>query len=224
MALDLFLAFLAGVISVASPCVVLVLPSVFAGSVGGLGKGLVVVAGMVVSFTSLGLLSGAIGAELQWTGLFLTYVAYGIIIFFGIVLISKRVNAGFSTAMSRIIPQYSPASTYTGRFLLGMSLGIIWIPCTGPVLGSILAYIVQKGDMIHGGLLLFVYSIGLALSMGVVLFAGRRLGSMAGIARYGDRLRIIAGWVLIAIGVIYITGLYTRIQSFLFIVFPEPPL
>ncbi len=224
MALDSILAFLAGVISIVSPCVVLVLPSVFAGSVGGLRKGFFVVAGMMLSFTLLGLLSGAVGAGLQWLGPVLTYMAYGIIILFGLVMVSKRLNEKFTLAVSRLIPRYTPASTYTGRFLLGISLGIIWIPCTGPVLGSILAYIVQKGDMIQGGLLLFLYSLGLAISMAVALIAGRKLGSVAGIARYGDKLRIIAGWVLIVIGIIYVTGLYTRIQSFLFYFFPEPPL
>ncbi len=58
-----------------------------------------------------------------------------------------------------------PEGSLMSGFFLGMSLGILWIPCVGPILGAVLALVASVGNMTYGAWMLFVYSIGMSLPM-----------------------------------------------------------
>jgi len=58
-----------------------------------------------------------------------------------------------------------PEGSLIGGFFLGMSLGVLWIPCVGPILGAVLALVASVGNMTYGASMLFVYSVGMSLPM-----------------------------------------------------------
>jgi cytochrome c-type biogenesis protein len=225
MPMEVFLAFLAGVISIASPCVILVLPVIFAGSMGGVKRGLIIVAGMVASFVTLGLVSGALGSGLQWIR-FLDYVAYILIIIFGLIMLEDRLYHTYGLLASRISTKIGGKQDggVLGSLILGLSLGVVWLPCVGPILGTILTYVATKGQILYGGFLLGVYSLGLLVSMAFALIVFRKTGSMAGIAKWGKDLRRLAGLVILVVGVLLLTGLYSEIEVMLNSLFPPLPL
>jgi len=94
-----------------------------------------------------------------------------------------------------------PTEGIASGLLLGLALGIVWLPCTGPVLGTILSWVAIKGDILTGGLLLIVYSIGFAIPMLGIAYSTRMSSSLAGKSSKTIWIKRVAGVLLIAVGV-----------------------
>jgi cytochrome c biogenesis protein CcdA len=102
------------------------------------------------------------------------------------------------------LERFSNAATQThlGGFVLGTTLGLIWTPCAGPVLGAILTTIATSPDRAHGALLLLIYAIGAALPMLAVAYGGQAISTrLRGIAPYAGRLQQTLGVAVIAFAV-----------------------
>lgn len=88
-----------------------------------------------------------------------------------------------------------------GGLVLGMSLGIVWIPCTGPILATIMMGVLLKGGIMYGGFLLFVYSMGLGIPMLLIAYfiniSGKKLST---VSRYDMMIKRGAGALLILVG------------------------
>src|ERR1700727_1894419 len=92
-----------------------------------------------------------------------------------------------------------PPQTNLGGFVLGTTLGLIWTPCSGPVLGAILTAIATSPNHAHGALLLLTYSIGAALPMLGVAYGGQAISTrLRSLTPYAGRLRQAFGAVVIA--------------------------
>ncbi|GFO97109.1 cytochrome c biogenesis protein [groundwater metagenome] len=134
----------------------------------------------------------------------------------GFVLFDEDVNMEFiklSSALTQGLRQslgsmsgYSskvPEGGLIGGFFLGMSLGIIWIPCVGPILGAVLAYVASVGNVPYGAWMLFVYSVGMSLPILTIAYYGKKVaGRYNWFVRHGHALKKLSGLVLIVIGVI----------------------
>jgi cytochrome c-type biogenesis protein len=93
----------------------------------------------------------------------------------------------------------SSRSTNLGGFVLGTTLGLIWTPCSGPVLGSILTAIATSPDHAHGALLLVTYTVGAALPMLGVAYGGQTISArLRSLTPYAGRLQQAFGAVVIA--------------------------
>ena len=89
--------------------------------------------------------------------------------------------------------------TYLGAFMLGTTLGLIWTPCAGPVLGAILTAVATSPDHAHGALLLLTYTIGAALPMLAVAYGGQAISTrLRSVAPYTVRLQQAFGVIVIA--------------------------
>ena len=84
---------------------------------------------------------------------------------------------------------------------MGLALGIVWLPCTGPVLGTILTWVAAKGDVMTGGLLLIVYSIGFAVPMLGIAYSTKMSSSLVGKSSKTIWIKRVAGLMLIVVGV-----------------------
>jgi cytochrome c-type biogenesis protein len=85
--------------------------------------------------------------------------------------------------------------------LLGVSLGVIWIPCVGPILGAILAAVALEGNMTYGASMLFIYSIGFAVPMLIIAYSANISSArLSRIARYDAIIKKVAGVLLILAG------------------------
>ncbi|WP_440952616.1 cytochrome c biogenesis CcdA family protein [Methanococcoides sp. FTZ1] len=193
-------AFGAGLISIFSPCVLPLLPAIFAYSTSkGSLRPLSIVLGLTISFTIMGILTSALGFLLQQYLLYLSFFAGIVIILFGFTLIFEFdiFNRFGSLSGNRFSEK-----GILGGLLLGMSLGIIWIPCIGPILASILALVAVEGDVVYGGFLLFVYSLGLGIPMLIIAYSANISSSvLSKIARYDMYLKKGAGIILLLVGV-----------------------
>ncbi|UGV40861.1 cytochrome c biogenesis protein CcdA [Methanococcoides orientis] len=200
-------AFMAGLISIFSPCVLPLLPAIFAYSTSkGPLRPFAIVLGLTISFTVMGVVTSAFGSLFQQYLPYLSLFAGLIIILFGVTLLFDLGTFNISGSFSGIGVQ---EKGLLGGLLFGMSLGIIWIPCVGPILASILTLVAIEGDIAYGAFLLFIYSMGVGIPMLVIAYSANISSSaLSSIAKYDSYLKKGAGIVLIFVG---LWMLYTNV-------------
>ncbi|GGY08405.1 cytochrome c biogenesis protein CcdA [Massilia dura] len=197
------LALAAGVFTVASPCILPVLPILFgtaAGSAGappGRTRPFMTMAGFIVTFTAFGLLLGAASSAVHVAQETLRNVSLLLLGAFGLLRVWSR-PYDWLVAKLPSLPVPSPGMTAGGGFLLGASLGAVWTPCAGPVLASILVLVVGAQDVARSAWLLFLYAVGAAVPMLAILLGGQAVTQRVRLlSRHSGRLQQLAG-VLIA--------------------------
>lgn len=218
---SIFLAFFAGVLTIATPCVIPILPPMLAGSVGHKLRPLLIVLGSAVTFTLMGSAASALGLIASGAVDYLRFFFIAVIIGFGAVMVDEEIDEIYARYSSRLVNRLgvgkgSSKNSLLGAFVLGMSLGIVWIPCVGPILGSVLAYAAVQGNLVKGSMLLLVYSAGLGLPMLAIAYGGKyAAGKVDWINRNSRTIRKIAGWVLILTGVAILFGADKYVQKLL---------
>ncbi|MBE0520641.1 MAG: cytochrome c biogenesis protein CcdA [Candidatus Methanoperedenaceae archaeon] len=232
---SLLLVFLAGIVTILKPCCLPLVPVVFSGSAGHKYRPLAIVSGLTLSFTSMGVLVSAFGATFGAFADSLRSIAILFIIGMGAVLFDEDINMEFiklSGAITQGIRQrFSSVSGYSnlnmpdggiaGGFFLGMSLGILWIPCVGPILGAVLAYVASVGNVPYGAWMLFVYSVGMSLPMLSIAYYGKKAtGRYKWFVIHGPVLKKLSGLMLIVIGVMLLFNIDKLIIQVLSPYFP----
>lgn len=221
-----FLVFLAGIATVATPCILPILPPMLAGSVGHKLRPVLIVAGSALTFTLMGGVFSALGLAAGAAKETLRLIFIGVIIAFGAIMFDEDLNRLYTKYTSILL---SPVSSSIGKdkqslwgaFVLGMALGIVWIPCVGPILGSVLAYVAYQGELVTGSILLLIYSAGLGVPMLIIAYGGKYAGAkVMGAQKNSATIRKIAGAVLIATGLAMLFGLDKYIQAKLLPYFP----
>lgn len=231
--LSIFIVFLAGVVTIMKPCCLPLVPVIFSGSGGHRLRPLAIVSGLTVSFTTMGVLVSAFGATFAGYTDYLRNTAILFIISMGLVLFDEDVNmefmkiSGSITQRLREIGSFNkfssrmPEGSLTGGFFLGMSLGVLWIPCVGPILGAVLALVASVGNMTYGASMLFVYSIGMSLPMLSIAYYGKKVTNRyKWFSRNGELLKKLSGLVLILIGIMLLFGVDKLIIKWLSPYFP----
>ncbi|GBC87116.1 Thiol:disulfide interchange protein DsbD [bacterium HR12] len=217
------LAFAAGVVSFASPCVFPLVPGYLSFVAGGaapeqgrnrqVGGILLFIAGFAVVFTLLGAFTGAatrvLRSELG------TRISGLLIATFGVLLLLEAFRLGGPALYAERRPLLSrvrPGPAWA--FPLGVAFGAGWTPCIGPVLAGVLAMAAAQGGSARGALLLFSYSAGLGLPFLLVGLGVRRLlGALEALRRSYRAIAGISGAVMVAIGVLVLTNAWTRLLS-----------
>jgi cytochrome c biogenesis protein CcdA/thiol-disulfide isomerase/thioredoxin len=214
------LAFLGGVLTILSPCILPVLPFVFARADQPFRRsGLPLLVGMALTF-SLVATAAAFGGHwvvrLNEGG---RYVAMFIFLVLGITLLfpslAEALTRPLVRAGSRLQGGPSGETSVGKSFLLGISTGLLWAPCAGPILGLILTGAAIQGPGVRSSVLLMFYALGAATSLGIALFAGNKVFATMKRSlafdvwiRRGLGVAVIFG--VIAIGFGWDTNLLTR--------------
>jgi cytochrome c-type biogenesis protein len=215
------IALLAGLVSFASPCVLPLVPGYLA-YVGGFGdvadkrnRGRLVtgvalfVLGFAVVFIAYGAAFGALGAWLvRWQDLVIRILGV-VVIVMGFVFIGQ-----FSFLQRTFKLSWKPATGLVGAPLLGIVFGLGWTPCYSPALAAINSLSFGTGSPWRGALLGLFYCIGLGVPfLLVALGYGWVSGSIAFLKRHIRAINVIGGVLLIVIGVLMVSGLWTYFMS-----------
>jgi cytochrome c-type biogenesis protein len=203
--LSLVLALLAGVVTVAAPCTLPMLPILLGASIGQTGKArpAMIALGFVMSFSMVALLLSAITRAFDFDPNVLRTGAAVLLLGFGLLMIwpapFERLTIGIAGLTAGSSPGNAKSSQgLIGGFVLGTTLGLVWTPCAGPVLGSILTIVATSKDTGWASLQLVVYAIGAALPMLAIAYGGQAVTThVRGIARIAPRLQQGFGVVII---------------------------
>ena len=222
------IALLAGLISFASPCVLPLVPG-YLGYIGGfadsserkgrrrllLGVALFVL-GFSAVYVTLTLLFATAGLVLiPWMGL-ITQIIGVIVIVMGLVFIGQ-----FTFLQRSFKPEWKVATGLGGAPLLGVVFGLGWAPCTGPTLAAVLSLSLTSGSPWRGIVLGLVFCLGLGIPfLLVALGLGWVTGSVSWLKRHIRIVNIIGGALLIAIGALMVSGLWSSFISHLGSVMP----
>lgn len=173
------IAFLGGLLTVLSPCILPVVPFLFAGANRTRSSIFLTLAGMALTFaliSSLAVVSSEWVIQASNTG---RHVALFVMALFALSLISARVGdwltRPFVAFGNRLDQDTRKRAGPMGSIMLGVATGLLWAPCAGPILGVILTGAMLQGANAQTSLLLLAYGVGSALSLGTLILAGRGL-------------------------------------------------
>ncbi|MBD5480596.1 MAG: cytochrome c biogenesis protein CcdA [Lachnospiraceae bacterium] len=216
-----FIAFLEGIITFVSPCLLPMLPvyiSYFAGGENNRKRtfcnALAFIAGFTVVFLALGAFAGTVGAALQRYKTAVNLVTGGIVVIFGLNF-SGILKIGFLNKTKKPDVQIKPGNI-ASTFLFGMIFSIGWTPCVGAFLGSALMLASERGTMAEGLLMLLLYSMGLGIPfLASALLLDRLKETFRFIKRNYLWINRICGIFLIIVGISMMTGLFGRLLAVL---------
>lgn len=224
--LGIFVAFMAGILSFLSPCVLPLVPS-YVGFLTGmtldeltekrrhaLVHALLFVAGFSLIFILLGAGATALGRTLRVYEVWITRIGGVLIILFGLYSLGA-IKIGAFGMERRVHLQDKPVG-YLGSVLVGIAFGAGWTPCIGPILGAILNLAIAEENVQRGVVLLAAYSAGLAVPFLLAAVAvDKFLDWFKRFRKYLPWVMRVAGILLIIVGVLMVTGQFTRLAGLL---------
>lgn len=225
--MNFVLAYLAGVLTIASPCILPVLPFVLTRAGQPFRSStLPMLLGMALAFAGVASLAAVAG---NWAIALNSHgrtAALGLVTLFGLALLFPALATRLAAPLTTLGEKLTRVAGADGRTdlrpassaLLGVATGLLWTPCAGPVLGLILAGAALGGPSLNTALLLFAYAAGAATALAAVLLLGNRLlararppAALLDPVRRGLGLAVVASTIAIALG--FDTSVLTRLSA-----------
>jgi cytochrome c biogenesis protein CcdA/thiol-disulfide isomerase/thioredoxin len=205
-------AFVAGVVTALSPCVLPVLPVVLAGgSGGGSRRPYAVIAGLVVSFTAFTLAATALLSALGLPDDLLRNIAIVVVALMGLSLLWPRLGMLLERPFARL-GRRAPGDV-GGGFLLGISLGLVYTPCAGPVIGAVATVAATQSVSFDAVLVTLAYALGSGLVLLGLALAGRRGLELPRFRRAAPTIRRVLGGAVLAVAVLMALGVDTELRT-----------
>lgn len=209
--LELLLAVLAGVVTIAAPCTLPVLPILLGTALGNQSRvrPIFMALGFIATFATITLAFHFVTTLFGLDPDQLRNAAIALLAAFGLLLVwpglYERLSPAVASVAGRITGHSRPADGALGGFLLGTTLGIVWTPCAGPVLGSILTLLATEADATKAGTLLLAYATGAAIPMLAIAYGGQFASQrVRSFAPYTHRVQQVFGvLVLTFAGLMY---------------------
>lgn len=197
--INILMAVGAGVASVMSPCVLPVIPIVMAGAErNDRLRPLILVSGLALSFMAMGAASSLFGVLLVGKTRYIEIAGAAIIVIMGLMVLFDMSIFKRFYLLSNIRVK---GEGRVGGLMLGISLGLIWVPCVGPFLSATLTMVATSGQLLTGIILLGFYSLGLAIPMLIVGYSSQLFQNrIRGLLKHETILRYITGGTLVAFG------------------------
>jgi cytochrome c biogenesis protein CcdA/thiol-disulfide isomerase/thioredoxin len=212
VALLIVIAFVAGIVTAISPCVLPVLPIIFAGgATGGSRRPYAIVAGLVWSFTLFTLVATALLSALGLPNDLLRNIAIAAVFLVGLSLLWPRLGALLERPF-QALGRRSPDGT-GGGFLLGVSLGLLFTPCAGPVIAAVAVLAATQRYSIEGVLVTFSYALGAGLVLLLIAIGAQRGMTLRGVRAHAPQIRRALGGLIVAVAVVMALGLDVKLAA-----------
>jgi cytochrome c biogenesis protein CcdA/thiol-disulfide isomerase/thioredoxin len=215
----ILLAYLGGILTILSPCILPVLPFVFARADRPFVRStLPMLGGMAATFAIVATLAAVGGGWAVRANTVGRWAALVLLALFGIALVfpsvSDRLTRPLVTLGSRLTEKEGHQDSIWSSVVLGVATGLLWAPCAGPILGIIFTAAALQGASFNTTLLLLAYALGAATSLAVALLVGGKVfARMKKSLGASERIRQVLG-ILVLVGVASIAlGLDTRVLS-----------
>src|SRR3989344_5062044 len=221
MLLLIVFAFLAGVVTILSPCILPVLPIVLAGSVGeGRRRPFGIVTGFVLSFTIFTLFLTTIVKATGISADSLRLVSVVVVFTLGLSLILPRLQALTERLFSKI-SKFSPKSGqgFSGGLILGLGLGLLWTPCVGPIIASVISLALTGSVNLAAFAITLAFSLGTAIPMFIVISTGRSV--LGRLQPYSSFIQKTFGVLMILTAIAIYFNLDRKFQTYVLQVFPK---
>ncbi|MCR4278864.1 MAG: cytochrome c biogenesis CcdA family protein [bacterium] len=218
-------ALLAGIVTIAGPCILPLLPIILGTATvkQHRSRPLFIILGFTLSFTLFAVLFAVVGQRLNLDPSVFRTISAIVIGLFGVVMVVPHVQeklfAKLQPLLTRLTPTADPTATDRwGGFILGTSLGLIWTPCAGPILGSILTLIVANQNLGQAGALLFAYALGAGIPMLAIAYGGQTaMQRVRVLSRHAETIQRVFGVIIILVALSLLFGLEVRAQNWLLI-------
>jgi cytochrome c biogenesis protein CcdA len=215
-------AFVAGLLTVLSPCVLPILPIVLGAAASERKYGpAALAAGLAVSFVAVGLFVATVGYAVGLNGDLFRQVAAALMIALGAVLLLPKLQARFALAGGPIANWTDrrfgtrPGGGYAGQFSVGLILGAVWSPCVGPTLGAASLLAAQGRQLPQVALSMFVFGLGATIPLLGIGLASREAlqRGRARILAVGQVMKTAFGALLIVFGALVLTSIDKRVET-----------
>lgn len=224
------LSFIAGTLSILSPCVLPLVPILVGSSLMTHRFGpFALAAGLASSFTIVGVFIASVGVAIGLDQEVFRDVAATLLILFGITLLSRSLQEKFAVATSglsssgqTLLSRISTDGLF-GQFLLGLLLGIVWSPCVGPTLGATITLASQGQDLAHATLVMAIFGIGASAPLIILGMLSRQA-----MMKFRDKMlaagsagKKILGILLLVLGLMIVTGLDKKFETAVLNIAPD---
>lgn len=219
--IEILFAILAGVLTIGAPCILPLLPIILGSSVGSTSKTrpVFIALGFVVMFTVVALTLSFLTTALKISPDLLRNIATVALAIFGVFMIWPTPFEKLTAYLSKYSTKANSLSTKAGTgnfggFVLGIMLGLIWTPCAGPVLGSILTLIATQTDTAQASILLFAYAVGAGIPMLLIAYGGQFITTkVRAIAPYTTIIQQVFGVIILLLAIAIYFQYDTLIQA-----------
>ena len=223
------LALLAGVVTIAGPCILPLLPIILGTSTikSHSSRPLFIVLGFIVSFSAFVVLFSAFGRFLPVSASMLRTISAALIALFGVSMLFPKIQAAmfarfgaFAARKLARAPGAGEAGPGSG-FILGATLGAVWTPCAGPVLGTVLTLVASNRNLVQATGLLIAYAIGAGAPMLAIAYGGQAaITRVHALSRYAEPIQRVFGALIIIVAVGLYFGFDLTVQTYLLTNYP----
>ncbi|WKZ25115.1 MAG: cytochrome c biogenesis CcdA family protein [Patescibacteria group bacterium] len=229
MALEIFLALLAGILTIAAPCIAVPLPIIFASSLGKYSKlrPLFITLGFVITFSVLALSLTWLIRQFSISPNIGRNLAAGFLALFALFMIWPALFEKLMSRFSFLSTKATSSARQAGQgplggLYVGAIIGLVWAPCAGPILGSILTLVAKQEDLTKAGLLLLAYAIGAGLPMLAIAYGGQYAASrLKMVAVNLEVIRKIFGFILLLLALAIYFQYDLKIQALILSYWPS---
>jgi cytochrome c-type biogenesis protein len=224
------LSFIAGVLSILSPCVLPLVPIIVGTALNTHRFGPYALAlGLSISFTVIGVFLATLGDALGIDQDLFRQIAAWLLLLFGVVLLSTNLQAGFATLTSGLgstgqqLLEKLSTDSLLGQFGLGLILGIIWSPCVGPILGATVTLASQGQQLDQVVIVMAMFGIGAGLPLILLGMLSRQVminirGKLFAAGKLGKQ---VLGGVMLLIGLMILTSIDKQLETYLLAISPD---
>ncbi len=224
------LAFLAGVLSTLSPCVLPLVPIVLGSAVAAHRWGaMALIVGLMASYTVVGIVVTTVGSSLGLDGAVFRNIGAAVLVAAGLVLLFPVLQARLALATSgasnggHVLLSKINVQGLRGQLLIGLVLGAVWSPCVGPTLGAAIALASQGKDLAKVALLMATFALGAGtpmLALGALSrnMVARLRGKLLSVGSAG---KAVLGVVVLLVGLLTLTGFDKNIETVVVNLLPQ---